>query len=88
MLGDRNTRRGSMGAYYLVGRTRFGACALTILTTDPTSGNPRKFLVDVDATLEHLLEREDSDRNQQITIEDVGPKVCLDGLNSVWRKWC
>ncbi|KAL3438522.1 neutral trehalase [Aspergillus tetrazonus] len=54
MLGDRNTRRGSM---------------------DPTSGNPRKFLIDVDATLHSLLEREDSDRNMQITIEDVGPKV-------------
>lgn len=66
----------------------FGDCALTTLIADPTSGNPRKFLVDVDATLEHLLEREDSDRNQQITIEDVGPKVCLDGLNGVWRKWC
>ncbi|KAL4821760.1 neutral trehalase [Aspergillus spinulosporus] len=54
LLGDRNTRRGSM---------------------DPTSGNPRKFLIDVDATLHSLLEREDSDRNMQITIEDVGPKV-------------
>jgi alpha,alpha-trehalase len=42
---------------------------------DPTSGNPRKFLIDVDATLDSLLEREDSDRNMQITIEDVGPKV-------------
>ncbi|KAL4962796.1 alpha,alpha-trehalase [Aspergillus stella-maris] len=42
---------------------------------DPTSGNPRKFLIDVDATLDRLLESEDSDRNHQITIEDVGPKV-------------
>ncbi|KAL4921683.1 trehalase-domain-containing protein [Aspergillus aurantiobrunneus] len=54
ILGDRNTRRGSL---------------------DPTSGNPRKFLVDVDATLDSLLEREDSDRNMQITIEDSGPKT-------------
>ncbi|KAL3456442.1 trehalase-domain-containing protein [Aspergillus heterothallicus] len=42
---------------------------------DPTSGNPRKFLIDVEATLENLLEREDSDRNMQITIEDAGPKT-------------
>ncbi|KAI9373816.1 neutral trehalase [Aspergillus egyptiacus] len=42
---------------------------------DPTSGNPRKFLIDVDATLDSLLEREDSDRNMQITIEDSGPKT-------------
>ncbi|KAK2806776.1 hypothetical protein FQN50_005638 [Emmonsiellopsis sp. PD_5] len=35
----------------------------------------RKFLIDVDATLETLLEREDTDRNYQITIEDAGPKV-------------
>ncbi|CEN59543.1 Putative Alpha,alpha-trehalase TreB/Nth1 [Aspergillus calidoustus] len=42
---------------------------------DPTSGQPRKFLIDVDATLKNLLEREDSDRNMQITIEDAGPKT-------------
>ncbi|PGH04219.1 neutral trehalase [Polytolypa hystricis UAMH7299] len=35
----------------------------------------RKFLLDVDATLETLLEREDTDRNMQITIDDEGPKV-------------
>lgn len=36
---------------------------------------PRKFLIDIDATLERLLETEDTDKNMQITIEDVGPKV-------------
>lgn len=36
---------------------------------------PRKFLVDVDKTLNALLESEDTDRNMQITIEDTGPKV-------------
>ncbi|KAG5298357.1 alpha,alpha-trehalase TreB/Nth1 [Histoplasma ohiense] len=35
----------------------------------------RKFLIDVDATLETLLEREDTDHNVQITIDDQGPKV-------------
>ncbi|OAX82906.1 neutral trehalase [Emergomyces africanus] len=35
----------------------------------------RKFLIDVDATLETLLEREDTDNNVQITIDDQGPKV-------------
>jgi len=46
--------------------------------TDETSAQPRKFLIDVDATLHDLLEREDTDRNMQITIEDVGPKVIKD----------
>ena len=36
---------------------------------------PRKFLVNVQATLDTLLSREDSDGNFQITIEDKGPKV-------------
>ena len=45
---------------------------------------PRKFLIHVDSTLQSLLEREDTDNNMQITIEDDGPKVnpcicsCLD----------
>ncbi|KAJ9212719.1 CAZyme family GH37 [Paecilomyces variotii] len=42
---------------------------------DPVPAQPRKFLIDVDATLKTLLEREDTDQNMQITIEDVGPKV-------------
>ena len=36
---------------------------------------PRKFLINVDRTLQSLLEREDTDNNMQITIEDDGPKV-------------
>lgn len=31
--------------------------------------------MDVDRTLKDLLDREDVDRNHQITIEDNGPKV-------------
>lgn len=46
--------------------------------TDATSAEPRKFLIDVDETLHSLLEREDTDRNMQITIEDGGPKVCAE----------
>ncbi|KKK17556.1 neutral trehalase [Aspergillus rambellii] len=42
---------------------------------DERSVNPRKFIIDVDETLHSLLEREDTDGNMQITIEDVGPKV-------------
>ncbi|EAL89440.1 alpha,alpha-trehalase [Aspergillus fumigatus Af293] len=38
-------------------------------------GEVAMFLIDVDATLQSLLEREDTDRNMQITIEDAGPKV-------------
>lgn len=43
--------------------------------TDEQSGHPRKFLIEVDETLEALLKQEDTDSNQQITIEDIGPKV-------------
>ena len=46
-----------------------------LLHIDETPAQPRKFLIDVDATLKALLEREDTDKNMQITIEDVGPKV-------------
>ncbi|EYE91120.1 alpha,alpha-trehalase [Aspergillus ruber CBS 135680] len=49
---------------------------------DATSAQPRKFLIDVDATLHDLLEREDTDKNMQITIEDVGPKVLAVGTAS------
>lgn len=35
----------------------------------------RRFLIDVDSTLEDLQAQEDTDGNMQITIEDTGPKV-------------
>jgi neutral trehalase len=41
----------------------------------PSGAQPRKFLIPVEETLEDLLEREDTDKNMQITIEDLGPKV-------------
>lgn len=43
--------------------------------TDEVSLQPRRFLVQVEATLKTLLSREDSDQNYQITIDDKGPKV-------------
>lgn len=42
---------------------------------DEHASQPRKFLIPVDETLKTLLEREDTDQNYQITIEDSGPKV-------------
>jgi len=36
---------------------------------------PRRFLIQVDDTLQTLLSREDLDENYQITIDDKGPKV-------------
>ncbi|KAJ5393410.1 uncharacterized protein N7487_011051 [Penicillium crustosum] len=42
---------------------------------DEASGQPRKFLIEVDETLAALLKQEDTDQNMQITIEDLGPKV-------------
>lgn len=38
---------------------------------------PQKFIVNVEATLKDLLDREDTDQNHQITIDDNGPKVGL-----------
>lgn len=49
---------------------------------DEASGQPRKFLIKVDETLESLLKQEDTDKNMQITIEDVGPKVLSVGTAS------
>ncbi|KAJ5679658.1 Neutral trehalase [Penicillium macrosclerotiorum] len=45
------------------------------LSADESTAHPRKFLIEVDDTLEALLRQEDTDKNMQITIEDVGPKV-------------
>lgn len=42
---------------------------------DETFFKPRKFLIPVKKTLKELLDREDSDGNWQITIDDEGPKV-------------
>ncbi|KAF4768131.1 hypothetical protein HAV15_002436 [Penicillium sp. str.  len=42
---------------------------------DEASGQPRKFLIEVEETLAALLKQEDTDQNMQITIEDLGPKV-------------
>ena len=42
---------------------------------DALSTIDRKFIIEVDATLKNLLEREDTDDNMQITIDDCGPKV-------------
>ncbi|KAF6842303.1 neutral trehalase [Colletotrichum musicola] len=42
---------------------------------ESTIPNTRKFLIQVDETLESLRAQEDTDGNMQITIEDNGPKV-------------
>lgn len=47
------------------------------MKTDEISLQNQELLVDVDRTLKDLLEREDIDGNQQITIDDQGPKVRL-----------
>ena len=46
-------------------------------TPDEISMLPRRFVVDVQATLDTLQNQEDTDGNMQITIEDSGPKVSL-----------
>lgn len=45
------------------------------ISVDEVSEKPRKFIVNVEATLNDLLQREDTDKNHQITIDDNGPKV-------------
>ncbi|KAL3953086.1 hypothetical protein ACCO45_013029 [Purpureocillium lilacinum] len=42
---------------------------------ESTIPHGRRFLIQVDATLNSLREQEDTDNNMQITIEDNGPKV-------------
>lgn len=51
--------------------------SFSILTINSDEGleHNRRFLVQVDATLESLKAQEDTDGNMQITIEDHGPKV-------------
>ena len=47
---------------------------------DERMSTPRRFVINVEQTLRLLLQREDTDGNEQITIEDLGPKV---GLNLI-----
>ncbi|KFY79177.1 hypothetical protein V499_01797 [Pseudogymnoascus sp. VKM F-103] len=49
---------------------------------DVLSIKPRTFLIPVQPTLRALLQREDTDNNLQITIEDKGPKVLSVGTAS------
>lgn len=42
---------------------------------DEKGSQPRRFVIPVESTLKTLLEREDTDKNEQITIDDLGPKV-------------
>lgn len=52
------------------------ALQLTFLLPDErTISRGRRFLIQVDATLENLKAQEDTDGDTQITIEDNGPKV-------------
>jgi alpha,alpha-trehalase len=46
-------------------------------TSDEPTELSKKFIVNVDETLNELSEREDTDHDYQITIDDHGPKVPL-----------
>ncbi|KAH3914979.1 trehalase [Parastagonospora nodorum] len=52
-----------------------GVSAGRRISHDEVSMQPRRFLIQVDETLQTLLSREDLDENYQITIDDKGPKV-------------
>jgi len=43
--------------------------------TDNIPLSSQSFVVNVDATIETLLEREDTDGDGQITVDDTGPQV-------------
>ena len=61
-----NPQIGSVGSYVPPGRR----------ASADTQGNiPRIYQVQVEDTLRTLLEREDTDHNVQITIDDHGPKT-------------
>lgn len=45
--------------------------------------NPRQFLINVQATMDHLVATEDTDNNYQITIEDGGPKVGVTSFSNI-----
>lgn len=56
-----------------------------IPSDETTLQTNRRFLIQVDPTLESLSKQEDTDGNMQITIEDHGPKV-LDIRDTVWHQ--
>lgn len=45
------------------------------LAIDIERSRDLEFVVYVDETLKQLIDREDTDKNVQITVEDKGPKV-------------
>lgn len=45
------------------------------LSHDAIQESPRRFIVDVEETLQLVLEQEDTDGNFQISVDDSGPKV-------------
>ena len=47
----------------------------TACVDESTMPHTRKFLIQVEPTLQSLQAQEDTDQNMQITIEDNGPKV-------------
>ncbi len=47
----------------------------TVPADESTIPHSRRFLIQVEPTLQSLQSQEDTDGNMQITIEDNGPKV-------------
>jgi alpha,alpha-trehalase len=45
------------------------------ISDESTLAHSRRFLIQVEPTLQSLQSQEDTDNNMQITIEDNGPKV-------------
>lgn len=54
--------------------------------TDEPSELSRKFIVNVATTLKDLQQREDTDGDWQITIDDHGPKVRSQQPNHFWLR--
>lgn len=68
-------RRGSHGKptffFFSIGAIGSNRC----VPDESNLRQPRRFLIQVEATLESLQSQEDTDGDMQITIEDNGPKV-------------
>jgi alpha,alpha-trehalase len=59
---------------------------ITWWALDEPSELSKKFIVHVATTLKDLQQREDTDGDWQITIDDHGPKVRSQRPNPLWRR--
>ncbi|KIV96446.1 hypothetical protein PV10_00316 [Exophiala mesophila] len=74
LMGARNRTLSSYIKAAPLSQTTQGAYPARRISHDEYSQYHQELLIDVERTLKDLIDREDIDGNQQITIEDQGPK--------------